>query len=149
MRQTHSFLCFSQTTLPYYRYISPPHTVISHSIKQMLFSVNKGFARCAYFSRSRRGLRQMNWCMPYSEYSSSLQLSINHLLMRFRMFKCSGRWGGGGGCFYGNPQALSQSWSGSLHASSEVFTSISLWVRLIWEGPRPHVSLVLSDRQCL
>lgn len=48
---------------------------------------------------------------------------------------CSGRT-----CFYGNPRALSQSWSGSLHASfcrSKVFTSISVRVWVIWRGPYP------------
>lgn len=87
------------------------------------------------FLRRRRGLCRIQLRFPDCETLWSVRVSINHLLMWFRMF---GRWGGG--CFHGNPHPLSQSWSGSLHASSrgsKVLTSISLWVWVIWKGCSP------------
>lgn len=77
------------------------------------------------FLRWQYGLCQTKWCMPDCETSSSFSLSRNCLLMRFRMFKSDVV---GARMFLWKPRALSQSWSGSLHASfcwSKVFTSIS------------------------
>lgn len=101
------------------------------------------------FLRWQYGLRQMKWCMPDCETSSSFSLSRNHLLMRFRMFKS--------GVFEG------------AHVSMETLSAVT---KLIWittriflqikgvhlnfsrsfgwyeSAPLP-VNLLLSDRQCL
>lgn len=128
--------------------------IIFHPIKHTLRSYIEGASLggstfyCGYF-KMIGVFCKMKWHLSdYWTSSSSFSLSQSYPPMRFGMFKsavfvaCMFLW---------KPRALSQSWSGSLHASphrSKVFTSISEGVWMIWKGPL-SVSLLVSDRQCL